>query len=121
MKQFLVAVMAFLAVAAFSVTTAEAKSTGSASSGASASKTIVDPASGEKFNIVVMKKHFTTKKAAVRNKPAATKQLMKKTGWGWGWHVVRCGAGAWGGFFASWWLPPWYRVGSMVAGCIVAW
>jgi hypothetical protein len=121
MKQFLVAVAAFFALAAFSATTVEAKSVGSNSTRATASRTVVDPASGEKLNIVVLTNHFKSKKAAIGAKPVPSKQLMKKTGWGWGWHVVRCGAGAWGGFWASWFLPPWVKVGSAVAGCIVAW
>ena len=120
MKQLLMAVATFLALATFSATTAEAKSTTKGPSGATTTRTVVDPATGKPFNVVVMTNHFKTKQEAMKGKPnVKSKALMKKTGWGWSWRLARCAQGA-----ARWWnqwffLPPWYRGGMAVFGCIL--
>lgn len=88
---------------------------------ASGGPTVTNPQTGEQVKVTVFKKKFETKRAATKQSKRLALRSVQRTGWwSWGWHVVRCGGGAWGGFWASWWLPPWVRVGSMVAGCIVA-
>src|SRR5262249_20900185 len=125
MRKVLAAIAAFVALAAFTAT-AEAETTGSRSNGdptaAMTTRSVVDPGTGNKVTVTVVNKKFETKKAAISSTPStASRDVLKRTGWGWTWHVVRCAGGAWGGFWASWFLPPWVRVGSVVAGCVVSW
>jgi hypothetical protein len=120
MKQLLTAVAAFLVLAAFTATGAEAKATGKGPSRTTTSRTVVDPASGEKFTIVIMKKHFTSKQAALKGKPATkSKHVMKKTFLGWQWKIARCANGAYRWWQQWFFLPGWYRAGMAVFGCVL--
>lgn len=85
--------------------------------------TVTDPATGKRAVVIVDTKHYSTKSSTSQPKVSKTLalRLQKKTGWGWSWHALRCGGGAAGFWQQFAFLPPWYRGGMAVLGCIVAW
>ena len=91
-------------------------------SAALARPTVTHPETGRTVQVPVLKAKAASKAQAKRHKPTKTQalRLVQRTGWGWAHRVVRCAAGGWGGYWASWVLPVWVRVGSVVAGCVVA-